>query len=140
MPVARHCQARLASRPRPPYRSSTRCCHWATGCHYPQVRETGSRSVATSAFLQRYGLRSSALFRQANSADRAEKATVIVTTNLPFSEWSQAIPNSRLCKALIDRLKDRAHIITTGWLLSVPTHDGAVEGQQIMKGRIEKRC
>ena len=40
-------------------------------------------------------------------ADRAEKAAVIVTTNLPFSEWSQVIPNPRLCKALIDRLTDR---------------------------------
>ncbi|MBV8868474.1 MAG: IS21-like element helper ATPase IstB [Acetobacteraceae bacterium] len=47
-------------------------------------------------------------------ADRAEKAAVIVTTNLPFSEWPQIIPNPRLCKALIDRLTDRAHIITTG--------------------------
>lgn len=47
-------------------------------------------------------------------ADRAEKAAIIVTTNLPFSEWPQVIPNPRLCKALIDRLTDRAHIITTG--------------------------
>jgi hypothetical protein len=47
-------------------------------------------------------------------ADRAEKAAVIVTTNLPFSEWSQVIPQPRLCKALIDRLTDQAHIITTG--------------------------
>jgi IstB-like ATP binding protein len=47
-------------------------------------------------------------------ADRAEKAAVIVTTNLPFSEWSQVIPNPRLCKALIDRLTDQAHIIATG--------------------------
>jgi len=47
-------------------------------------------------------------------ADRAEKAAVIVTTNLPFPEWSQVIPNPPLCKALIDRLTDQAHIITTG--------------------------
>jgi DNA replication protein DnaC len=47
-------------------------------------------------------------------ADRAEKAAVIVTTNLPFSELSQVIPNPRLCKALFDRLTDSAHIITTG--------------------------
>jgi DNA replication protein DnaC len=47
-------------------------------------------------------------------ADRAEKAAVIVTTNLSFSEWSQVIPNQRLCKALIDRLTDQAHIIPTG--------------------------
>lgn len=47
-------------------------------------------------------------------ADRAEKAAVIITTNLPFSEWAQVIPNTRLCKALIDRLTDQAHIIETG--------------------------
>ena len=47
-------------------------------------------------------------------AERAEKAAVVVTTNLPFSEWTQVIPNARLCKALIDRITDRAHIIETG--------------------------
>jgi DNA replication protein DnaC len=29
-------------------------------------------------------------------AERAEKAAVILTTNLPFSEWTQVIPNARL--------------------------------------------
>jgi DNA replication protein DnaC len=47
-------------------------------------------------------------------ADRVEKAAVIVTTNLQFSEWPQVIPNPKLCKALFDRLTDKAHIITTG--------------------------
>jgi len=47
-------------------------------------------------------------------ADRAEKAAVVVTTNLPFSEWPQVFPNTRLCKAMLDRLTDRAHIIETG--------------------------
>jgi DNA replication protein DnaC len=47
-------------------------------------------------------------------ADRAEKAAVVVTTNLPFSEWPQVFPNARLCKAMLDRLTDRAHIIETG--------------------------
>ncbi|MEW5837152.1 MAG: IS21-like element helper ATPase IstB [Pseudomonadota bacterium] len=47
-------------------------------------------------------------------AERAEKATVLLTTNLPFSEWTQVIPNARLCKALLDRITDRAHIIETG--------------------------
>ena len=41
-------------------------------------------------------------------AERAEKAAVIVTTNLPFSEWTTVIPNARLCKALVDRITDRA--------------------------------
>lgn len=47
-------------------------------------------------------------------ADRSEKAALILTTNLPFSEWTQVIPNARLCKALLDRVTDRAHIIDTG--------------------------
>src|ERR1700752_877783 len=47
-------------------------------------------------------------------ADRAEKAAVIVTTNLPFSEWPQVFPSPRLCKAMLDRLTDRAHILETG--------------------------
>ena len=47
-------------------------------------------------------------------AERAERATVLLTTNLPFSEWTQVIPNARLCKALLDRITDRAHIIETG--------------------------
>jgi DNA replication protein DnaC len=47
-------------------------------------------------------------------AGRAERAAVIVTTNLPFSEWTTKIPNARLCKAMLDRLTDQAHIIETG--------------------------
>jgi DNA replication protein DnaC len=45
---------------------------------------------------------------------RAERASVIVTTNLPFSEWNTMFPNARLCKAMLDRLTDQAHIIDTG--------------------------
>jgi DNA replication protein DnaC len=47
-------------------------------------------------------------------SDRAEKTALIVTTNLPFSEWTTVFPNPRLCKALLDRVTDRAHIIETG--------------------------
>ena len=47
-------------------------------------------------------------------SERAERAAIIVTTNLPFSEWTTVFPNPRLCKALLDRITDRAHIIDTG--------------------------
>jgi DNA replication protein DnaC len=47
-------------------------------------------------------------------AGRAERAAVMVTTNLPFSEWTTMFPNARLCKAMLDRLTDQAHIIETG--------------------------
>jgi DNA replication protein DnaC len=47
-------------------------------------------------------------------SERAERGALIVTTNLPFSEWTTVFPNPRLCKALLDRITDRAHIIETG--------------------------
>jgi DNA replication protein DnaC len=47
-------------------------------------------------------------------AERAERAAVVLTTNLPFSEWTQVIPNARLRKALLDRITDRAQILETG--------------------------
>lgn len=47
-------------------------------------------------------------------AERAEKSALIITTNLPFSEWTQVFTNARLCRAILDRIIDRAHIIETG--------------------------
>ena len=47
-------------------------------------------------------------------SDRAERAALIIIINLPFSEWTTVFPNPRLCKALLDRITDRAHIIETG--------------------------
>jgi DNA replication protein DnaC len=45
---------------------------------------------------------------------RTERAAVIVTTNLPFSEGTITFPNARVYKAKLDRLTDQAHIIQTG--------------------------
>ena len=36
-------------------------------------------------------------------AERNGKAAVVVTTNLPFSEWTRVVLNARLGKALLDR-------------------------------------
>jgi len=47
-------------------------------------------------------------------ADRDERAAMIVTTNLPFSEWTRVFTNPRLCAAVVDRITNRAHIIETG--------------------------
>lgn len=47
-------------------------------------------------------------------SNRQERLPIIITTNLPFSEWTSIFPDKRLCKALIDRLTHKAHIIETG--------------------------
>ncbi len=45
---------------------------------------------------------------------RQEKRPLIITTNLSFSEWTKVIADPRLCKAIIDRVTHKAHIIETG--------------------------
>lgn len=47
-------------------------------------------------------------------SQRQERLPIIITTNLPFSEWTTIFPDHRLCKALIDRITYCAHIIETG--------------------------
>ncbi len=47
-------------------------------------------------------------------SERHERGSLIVTTNLPFGEWTKVFPDPRLAKAVVDRLTHRAHIIDTG--------------------------
>lgn len=44
-------------------------------------------------------------------ADRAEKKSVIVSTNLKFSEWTDLFENETMVAALIDRLTFRSHVL-----------------------------
>jgi DNA replication protein DnaC len=43
-------------------------------------------------------------------ADRYERGSILVTSNLPFSEWSQIFQGERMTAALLDRLCHRCHI------------------------------
>jgi len=47
-------------------------------------------------------------------SERHERGSLIVTTNLPFGEWTRVFPDPRLAKAVVDRLTHKAHIIDTG--------------------------
>ena len=43
-------------------------------------------------------------------ADRYERASLLVTSNLPFSDWGQVFQGERMTAALLDRLTHRCHI------------------------------
>ena len=44
-------------------------------------------------------------------SQRYERGSVLVTTNLPFNEWTEVFGSERLTGALLDRLTHRVHIL-----------------------------
>jgi DNA replication protein DnaC len=48
-------------------------------------------------------------------AQRHERGSVIITTNLGFGDWTQVFGDANLTAALLDRLTHKAHIINCSW-------------------------
>jgi len=44
-------------------------------------------------------------------SDRCERSSTIVTTNLPFSRWTELFENNTMLSALVDRLTFRSHVL-----------------------------
>ena len=42
--------------------------------------------------------------------ERYERKSLLLTSNLPFSEWAQIFQGERMTAALLDRLTHRCHI------------------------------
>jgi DNA replication protein DnaC len=48
-------------------------------------------------------------------AERHERKSVIITTNLGFGDWTQVFGDPNLTAALLDRITHKAHIINCSW-------------------------
>jgi DNA replication protein DnaC len=48
-------------------------------------------------------------------AERHERRSVIITSNLGFADWTQVFGEPTLTAALLDRLTHKAHIVTCDW-------------------------
>ncbi|MBA3007777.1 MAG: IS21-like element helper ATPase IstB [Proteobacteria bacterium] len=48
-------------------------------------------------------------------AERQEKGSVIITTNLGFADWTQVFGDPVMTAALLDRLTNKAHIVNCQW-------------------------
>ena len=44
-------------------------------------------------------------------SQRCERGSILVTTNLPFDEWTEVLSSERLTGALLDRLTQHVHIL-----------------------------
>ncbi len=47
-------------------------------------------------------------------SQRHERGSILVTTNLPFDEWTEVFGSERLTGALLDRLTHHVHILENG--------------------------
>ena len=65
-------------------------------------------------------------------AERSERKSTIVTTNLPFSEWVDLFENKVLVSAMVDRLTFRSHVLDMNgdsYRLSQTIHEKGGDGK-----------
>lgn len=88
-----------------------------TEAQYPYKLEKLQKAIARADLLIldelsyiRFNRHQSELLFQVIS-DRSEKKSTIVTTNLPFSKWTDLFENDTMVSALVDRLTFHSHVL-----------------------------
>lgn len=70
-------------------------------------------------------------------AERHEKGSVMITTNLGFADWTQVFGDQRMTAALLDRLTHKAQIVNCNWQSYRLRQSLEMEEAQ---SQIEKQC
>jgi DNA replication protein DnaC len=66
-------------------------------------------------------------------SDSYEHKSLIVTTNLPFSQWGKVVTDEQIAAAIIDRIVHYGHLVDTGdrdWRLAHSPMNGQVIGER----------
>lgn len=92
---------------------STELCEAKDNYHFGKLERTLAKAdlliLDELSYLSFNRHQSELLFKVIS--DRSEKSSTIVTTNLPFSKWTELFENTTMVAALIDRLTFRSHVL-----------------------------